>query len=347
MPANKRVGVSDIAKYAGVSIGTVSNYLNYPERVSETLKLKISRAIADLGYVPKHSSSQIPASNTTPVVGFVMTDIEHSLFTAIFEGAQEVCEDHGMQLVGMNALSDKQRQSDMVRTLIGMNVAGILLSTVEDSPEDVAAAQAAGIPIILIDHTNPRDADPVCSVMTDNVSAGQIAAEELIHTGCTKLAYLAHSFDYESIQDRQLGMQKAVMLAEHGGAGARIRSMVIDSGGLYDEDGYESGLRIAAMPEDERPDGIIAATTPLGSGVISALLDQGVRVPEDVGVVACENAQIKPVGSLPLTCVAANAADIGRKAMTQMLDHIDDADAHVHVTALIKPTLVKRASTRA
>ena len=213
MPANKKVGVSDIAKHAGVSIGTVSNYLNYPERVSETLKTKISRAIADLGYVPKHSNGQSPASNATPVIGFVMTDIEHSLFTSIFEGAQEVCEDHGMQVVGLNALSDKQRQSDMVRLLIGMNVAGIILSTVEDSPEDVAAARAAGIPIILIDHTNPRDADPVCSIMTDNVSAGQIAAEELIRTGCTKLAFLAHSFDYESVQDRQLGVQKAVMLA--------------------------------------------------------------------------------------------------------------------------------------
>lgn len=346
MPANKKVGVSDIAKHAGVSIGTVSNYLNYPERVSETLKTKISRAIADLGYVPKHSNGQIPASNATPVIGFVMTDIEHSLFTSIFEGAQEVCEDHGMQVVGLNALSDKQRQSDMVRLLIGMNVAGIILSTVEDSPEDVAAARAAGIPIILIDHTNPRDADPVCSIMTDNVSAGQIAAEELIRTGCTKLAFLAHSFDYESVQDRQLGVQKAVMLATRGDRTPQVSAEVIDSGGLYIEDGYESGLTIAAMPEDERPDGIITVDTPLGVGVVNALLDQGVRIPEDISVIACDEAQIKPLGSLPLTSVAANATDIGRKAMTQMLDHMSDADAHVHATTLIKPILVRRASTR-
>ncbi len=346
MPANKKVGVSDIAKHAGVSIGTVSNYLNYPERVSETLKTKISRAIADLGYVPKHSNGQIPASNATPVIGFVMTDIEHSLFTSIFEGAQEVCEDHGMQVVGLNALSDKQRQSDMVRLLIGMNVAGIILSTVEDSPEDVAAARAAGIPIILIDHTNPRDADPVCSIMTDNVSAGQIAAEELIRTGCTKLAFLAHSFDYESVQDRQLGVQKAVMLATRGDRTPQVSAEVIDSGGLYIEDGYESGLTIAAMPEDERPDGIITVDTPLGVGVVNALLDQGVHIPEDISVIACDEAQIKPLGSLPLTSVAANATDIGRKAMTQMLDHMSDADAHVHATTLIKPILVRRASTR-
>ncbi len=344
MSDNKKVGVSDIAKHAGVSIGTVSNYLNYPERVSETLKTKISRAIADLGYVPKHSSGQIPASNTTPVIGFIMTDIEHSLFTSIFEGAQEVCEDHGMQIIGLNALSDRQRQSDMVRLLIDMNVAGIILSTVEDSPEDVAAARAAGIPIILIDHTNPRDADPVCSVMTDNVAAGQIAAEELIRTGCTKLAFLAHSFDYESVQDRQLGVQKAVMLATR--KGTQVTAEVVDSGGLYIEDGYESGLAIAALPESERPDGIIAVDAPLGVGIINALLEQGVRVPEDISVIASEEAQIKPLGSLPLSSMSANATDIGRKAMTQMLDHMGDSNAHVHATTLIKPTLVRRASTR-
>ena len=86
--------------------------------------------------------------------------------------------------------------------------------------------------------------------------------------------------------------------------------------------------------------------TPLGVGVVNALLDQGVRIPEDISVIACDEAQIKPLGSLPLTSVAANATDIGRKAMTQMLDHMSDADAHVHATTLIKPILVRRASTR-
>ena len=65
MPAPKRVGVSDIAKHAGVSIGTVSNYLNYPERVSDTLKEKIGASIKELGYTPrtKHAS---PPSERTP-----------------------------------------------------------------------------------------------------------------------------------------------------------------------------------------------------------------------------------------------------------------------------------------
>ena len=102
MPTNSKVGVSDIAKHAGVSIGTVSNYLNYPERVSETLKAKIGAAIQELGYVPRRAAPS-PAQTTTgtPIIGYVMTDIEHSLFSFIFEGAQEVCEENGMQIIGL------------------------------------------------------------------------------------------------------------------------------------------------------------------------------------------------------------------------------------------------------
>ena len=93
MPTNSKVGVSDIAKHAGVSIGTVSNYLNYPERVSETLKAKIGAAIQELGYVPRRAAPPRATTTGTPIIGYVMTDIEHSLFSFIFEGAQEVCEE--------------------------------------------------------------------------------------------------------------------------------------------------------------------------------------------------------------------------------------------------------------
>ena len=128
MPASKRVGVSDIAKHAGVSIGTVSNYLNYPERVSDTLKEKIGASIKELGYTPRRNTLLPQRENAGPrLIGYIMTDIEHSLFTFIHEGAQEVCEENDLQLIALNASSDAQRQNELVKTLIDMNVAGIRL----------------------------------------------------------------------------------------------------------------------------------------------------------------------------------------------------------------------------
>ena len=76
------------------SIGTVSNYLNYPERVSDTLKEKIGASIKELGYTPRRNTLLPQRENAGPrLIGYIMTDIEHSLFTFIHEGAQEVCEE--------------------------------------------------------------------------------------------------------------------------------------------------------------------------------------------------------------------------------------------------------------
>lgn len=351
MTAARRVSISDVAKHAGVSIGTVSNYLNYPDRVSSTLKEKIGSSIRVLGYVPRRpspammqamrSTSKTDASGTdVQVIGFVMTDIEHSLFTSIFEGAQEVCDDNGMQLIGMNAFSDTNRQSAAVNTLLQMNVAGILLSTVEDSSLDVAACISNGTPIVLVDHTAPTGIE-VCSVLENNVAAGALAAGELIRTGCTRLAYAAHMFDYEAIQDRYLGVQKAVLQS------SGIKLELIHTGGLELEDGVALGLELTSRPKDQVPDGVVCGSDALAMGLVIGLKKSNkLHIPEDISIIGCEGARHEADCPMALTRVAAPGADMGRKAMLQMLDFMKSPDVHMHGASLLNPALVLRDTTR-
>ena len=83
--------------------------------------------------------------------------------------------------------------------------------------------------------------------MENNVSVGRIAAEELIHTECKRIAFAAHSFDYEAIQDRQLGVEKAVAQAGDG-----VTFQLIDSGGLMVEDGRQLGMELSDRAEQMR-----------------------------------------------------------------------------------------------
>lgn len=365
MPANRKVGVSDVAKHAGVAIGTVSNYLNYPERVSDTLKVKISKAIAELGYVPRRSATAGTAATADPsnprIIGYVMTEIEHSLFTSIFEGIQEVCEDNNMQVIGLNASSDLERQHELVRTLISLHVTGILLSTVLDPSQDVTAARSAGIPIILIDHSNAPGHEPVCAILENNVSAGQLAADELIRLGCRHIAFAAHSFDYESIQDRQLGVERAVART-----GGKVSYQLINSGGILLEDGRNLGAKLSNQAErlhgihdsesdtdhsagepTSLPDGIVTGSDQLAIGMLMSLTERGVlRVPDDLSIIGTEGVCTSAISPMSLTTVQAPGVDMGRKAMMQMLDYIENPVSHVHGTTLIEPTLVRRASTR-
>lgn len=342
-PPRKRVGVSDIAKRAGVAIGTVSNYLNYPDRVSDTLKDKIRKAIDELGYIPRRARVQ-QASMHAGLVGYVMTDIEHSLFTDIFEGIQEVCDDNGMQVIGVNASSDARRQAEFVRMFIRLGCSGIVLSTVFDSPDEVEEARAAGVGIVLVDHANPPSCAPASSILEDNRAVGHMAAEELMRTGCRRLAFVAHSFDYQSVQERYDGAYQAV--EAHDGP---VSLELIDSHGLLVEDGYGIGRALLQRLHDgeDIPDGIIAASDYLGIGIIRALVDDGsLQVPNDVSVIGCEGARITHPSPIPMTTIDAPGNDMGRRAMAELLDARENPGSYVRSVTLMEPTLHRRASTR-
>lgn len=193
--------------------------------------------------------------------------------------------------------------------------------------------------------------------MENNVSVGRIAAEELIHTECKRIAFAAHSFDYEAIQDRQLGVEKAVAQAGDG-----VTFQLIDSGGLMVEDGRQLGMELSDRAEQMRredsdnssvpdipiPDGIVAGNDTLAMGLLASLHERGVlRVPDDISVIGTEDMWFQAISPMPLTVVQAPGIDMGRKAMTQLLDYAENPVSHVHGTTLIEPTLIRRASTRA
>lgn len=338
---NVHIGISDVAKKAGVSIGTVSNYLNYPSRVSDRLKLKIQSAIETLGYVRTQKRHNGEHQLGMPVIGYIMADIENYLFTSIFEGIQEICDANDMEVIGVHALQDKDRQSELVRMLCQMNVDGLLISSVNDSQDDVAFARAAGIPSIMIDHLNPLITDDHCTVLKNDEAAGEIAARELIRTGCEKLAYVAHLSDFQAIRNRQRGIEKA--LEDYKNASFTV----IDSGGVLFQDGYEIGKAIESMDEETRPNGIIAGTDRIATGIITAIVDGGkLRIPEDVSIIGTEGDHLETDSPRSLTVVSSPGIDMGRKAMEQMLDEITNTAGHIHSTQLLMPTLERRGSTR-
>ncbi|MCI1984329.1 MAG: LacI family transcriptional regulator [Bifidobacteriaceae bacterium] len=344
---NRRIGISDVAKRASVSIGTVSNYLNYPDRVSDRLKLKIQTAIEELGYARTQKRRTVEHELSTPVIGYIIADIENYLFTSIFEGIQEVCDANGMEVIGVHALQDKERQSDLVHMLCQMNVSGLLISSVDDSQDDLAFAKAAGIPAVMVDHLNPPIADDHCTVLKNDDAAGEIAARELIRTGCTRLAYVAHLSDFQPIRNRERGIEKALEDTRGGNGAAPASLDIIDSGGVLFQDGYEIGKDIEAMDPKERPDGIIAGTDRIATGIITALVEGGkVRVPDDVSVIGTEGDHLETQSPRSLTVVSSPGIDMGRKAMDQLVDEITNASGHIHSTQLLMPTLERRDSTR-
>ncbi|MGZ0712614.1 LacI family DNA-binding transcriptional regulator (plasmid) [Coraliomargarita sp. W4R53] len=333
----KPAGMAAVAEVAGVSTGTVSNVLNYPDRVSERTKKLVQDAMQSVGFV-RNSQAAALVSGRSDVVGFVLADLRNSLFSDMVEGAQAISENVGMKLLLANALADTAHQNDFITVFQEMHAAGLLLSPMAGTLEDLRRALALGRPIVLL---NYRERDlSCCAVLTNNEAHGALAAAHLIEQGCRKLAYVAHSYEFQPVTDRWQGVSQVA--AKH----SNVSATQLDPGGHLFADGYELGRRLAEDP-DNMPDGIVAVTDALGNGILEGLSDHSdINVPEALAVIGCEGDRNTERSRIGLSTIDHPGVEMGRQAMLRLHDEIENPVTHVHSTLILEPSLNVRESSR-
>jgi LacI family transcriptional regulator len=180
-----------------------------------------------------------------------------------------------------------------------------------------------------------------CSVLVDNERVGYLAARHLIEAGRVRLAFVAAREEYQPVRDRRRGIRAAI---EEAGPGVSWEEL--DSGGLRTAHGRQVGESLAGRARGDLPDGIIAVTDQLANGLIEELHTvAGIRVPAEVAVVGCENDRGAGTGPMPLTVVDAPGRAMGREAVRLLLDEVAAGERHRHITVVLAPELIVRAST--
>jgi LacI family transcriptional regulator len=329
--------MQDVADAAGVSLGTVSNVLNHPAKVSPATAERVREAIARLGFV-RNDAARSLASGSNTSVGLILADIENSLFIDMAHGAQEAARAVGLHLLLANASCDMGQQEQYLDLFDESRVTGMLLAPMEDSSAGIARVRSHGRPIVLLNYA-PRPGT-CCSVLVNNEHVGYLAARHLIESGRTRLAYVAAHDDYQPVRDRRRGVRTAV--AE---AGPGVTLEEIDSAGLTTPDGHAVGRGLARREAADRPDGLVVVTDELANGIIHELHSvAGVRVPDEIAVVGCENNRQAGSSPVPLTAVDMPGRMMGQEAMRLLLDEVASAEHHRHVTVVLEPELVIRAS---
>ncbi len=307
-----KVKISDVAREAGVSLGTVSNALNHPEKVRpDTLKI-INETINRLGYLPNQSARQL-AGGTTKSFGLVLPRLDHGFSLQIASGAHTEARKHGYDLLIANADNDDILQDHYLRYFMGTQMSGVLVQPMAALDWRPAMTKMP-VPIV---HLDIHCAEPGYFVAADNEAQGRIIAEHAISCGATHIAVVGRSA-FMQLSLRVLGVHKAL-------AGRRdIQTEVIDAGEWNTAaDGYSIGSQLAVRPEHERPDFIIGLTDVLASGIISGLMDHGISVPEDVLVAGCDGNPLAWSGPVTLTTVAPPGYEIGRKGVQLLMEQIE------------------------
>lgn len=330
----------DVAMLAQVSVGTVSNVMNSPDRVSETTRARVEQAIDKLGWVPNESARQLRAGRSRSI-GMVVMDIANPFFIDVAKGAEELLyrEQYSVQIG--NSDSNAERESTLLERFEQQRVGGLLFAPIDDSTERVVRLRRRGIPVVIVDRVGTGS--DFCSVGVDDLAGGRLAGQHLLDQGHRKLAFVGGPSALAQVRDRRRGIELAV---EQSGDAFLL---AVSTPALSLEAGVSSAGEIAALPEAERPTAVFAANDLVAIGLLQGFVTAGLRVPEDMAIIGYDDIAFAAAAAVPLSSVRQPREDIGRKSAELLVREIEAAEGsgeHRHESVRFTPQLVVRRSTQ-
>jgi len=326
---HRRPSMHDVAALAGVSIGTVSYTLNRPERVSEATRARVLASIEELGFVPNSAARSMKAGGTTGL-GIVVGDIRHTFSIELARGAQAAATEAGTTLLIANGNTDMVEQSRYVELFDQARMEGIILVPTYDAQRDIDQLRAHRRRVVIVNYrSTPAD---LCSVLMDNVDAGEQATRYLLERGCRRIGFLTRTAGLQPLDDRLIGIRRAV-----DAAGAELT--LLEENHIYEEDGYLAAARLLSEDPAIRPDGIVVGTALMAQGLVLGLRAGGVRVPDDIRVISTEeNVQ---AADIQLPTMKEPAFEMGAEAARMTIAESREGSRHLHRVTILRAELVR------
>lgn len=333
------VRLKDIARDLGVSVITVSKALRDHSDISAETRARVLKRVSELNYRPNLAARSL-VTGRTYMMGLVIPDLVHTFFSEMARGLSGVLRNSGYTLVISSSEQDPELERQAIDQLISRRVDVLFVASTQWTVESFRRVEEAGIPYILVDRTFAGLAANFVGVNDEHV--GTIATEHLIEIGCRKIAHISAP-SLSPVLGRLEGYRK--MLERHG---MFVRPEYVVNTARVDELGEDSGHEAAKklLKLRPRPDGIFCYNDPVAMGAMTAILDAGLRIPEDVALIGCGNLHFSRFLRVPLSSVDQQSANIGQRAANLALNLVG-ADSPVQPKAiLLEPKLVVRASTK-
>jgi LacI family transcriptional regulator len=330
--------IKEVAKRAGVSIGTVSNVITGTAPVSAPKRERILAAIRDLNYHPNDVARSLKLRRTK-MLGMVVSDITNPFFSQLVRGAEEAALKHGYLLLTFNTDDQVEREKQVLAVLRSRRVDGILLVVApsEGKPAHIAETLALGTPLVCLDRVPPGI--EVDSVSVNNTAGARNCIRHLLAMGHRRIAILTGSLRLQTARQRLRGYEEALREA-----GIPVDPKLIYEGDFRAESGYSLGQ--ALLAKTNRPSALFISNALMAIGVLKAVGELGLQCPRDIAIATFDDLPLAEILRTPLTAVAQPAHQIGYKGAELLVRKIEAADKQSEPVALRLPTELKiREST--
>jgi LacI family transcriptional regulator len=308
-PHRRRAGVTrqDVADRAGVSSAVVSYVVNSgPRNVAPATRDRVLSAIQELQYRP-NATARALKRGVSEIIGLVISDNTNPYFAEFARAIERVAASRGLSVIFINSAESHDDETELVGKILSRQVDGLLWASNDDHP-DVAAVQAAGVSLVLLDRARPMQG--VASLGVNFREASRAAVEHLIEHGHETVALICGNADGASTTDREAGWADAL-----DAAGLRPGPVVYER--FTREGGYAAGQLLVQM--DVTPTAVYVTSDLQAVGLLRALHEHGIRVPEDVAVVTFDGSVESEFTWPPLTAMHQPVVEMAVTALDALM----------------------------
>jgi LacI family transcriptional regulator len=329
------VSMQEVATRSRVSIATVSNFLNNPERVSEELRRRVADAIDELGYIRNEPARELRMGVST-ALGFLAQELDNPVSSTVAVHLEKRASADGALLFIANTDGDPQLESRFLRRFAQQRVRGLILATGMTLDRDLHLLRRLSIPTVLMDAYAP-DAR-FSSVAVDDRAAAVAATRHLVERGATRLCFVGFSSTARQVRERHQGMVDALQDEP------RVTHSALDTHDRSIAAGLHAAQQLAGTPPGERPDAILAANDSIALGLLQGLLQNRVRIPQDIAIVGFDDLEYASTALVPLSTVRRPLATLGETAIGLLNEQIADPSSSVRHVSL-PAELIARSSS--
>lgn len=314
--SNPSITIRDVAKQAGVSVATVSRYINSSAPVSSTVAKRIEKVMNRLSYVP-HAAARTLASQKTLVVGFLLNSMYNDFFGPMLYGIESVVQQNGYNMLVATTPPGKRFGG---RPPLGAhNVDGLLVFADTLAEEDLRILYKQGLPIVLIHRSSPEGLE-IPGVTVENKAATFALIDHLVKKhDRRRIVFMRGPEKQEDSFWREQGYREALK-----SNGIKYDPKIMLHGDFERDIAYLSMKDFLASNNRPAFDAVFAGDDSAAIGVLDALEKSGLRVPKDVSVVGFNDMRHSAFLNPPLTTIQAPTHEVGRIAAKNLFNLIKD-----------------------
>jgi LacI family transcriptional regulator len=333
---DRKITIKDIARKANVSHTTVSRALNDKSRIKTETKEKILLIAKELNYRPDFIARSL-VMRRTRTLGLVITTIANPFYTELSQGIESTAIGLGYNIILCSTNYDLSAEKKYIDMLQSKGVDGIIFTSAHMGDPNIIGLAEEGFPTILVNRRthHPAVKNKVDYVGVDNIRGGFLAVEHLIKLGHERIGVIGGSSESSVGLERLDGGKKA--LAAYG---LEVMGDYFLEGDFLRGSGYQGGKRFLAM--DKPPTAIFATNDYMALGTHQAILEGGIRIPEEIALIGFNDIEFTSMKGIELTTIGQKKYEMGALAVRKLVERVEGRAGGPAEEMILEPELIIR-----